>query len=81
MSIWKRGERVPDPAPAVHPNEIEQIRQRVEAQFLTPGDREGRSACLMQVDTLLRAVGNAIPDTRDLLLDLRGLLTTTASRA
>lgn len=67
MSIWKRGERVPDPAPAVHPNEIEQIRKRVEAQFLTPGDREGHSACLLQVDTLL--------------LDLRAVLTTTARPA
>lgn len=81
MSLWKRGEQVPDPAPAVHPNEIEQIRKRVEAQFLTPGDREGRSACLMQIDALLRAVGNALPDSRDLLLDLRAVLTTTARPA
>jgi hypothetical protein len=74
MSLWNRGERVPDPAPAVHPNEIEQLRKRVEHQFLNAGDLEGRSACRLQIDALLRAIGNTIPDTRDLLLDWRNLV-------
>jgi hypothetical protein len=74
MSLWNRGERVPDPAPAVHPNEIEQLRKRVEHQFLNAGDVEGRSSVRLQIDALLRAIGNTIPDTRDLLLDWRNLV-------